>query len=46
MQDYLNRGYSQARAEREYNKSVQAGTDIEDAKEALTGNREHFQSKY
>lgn len=46
MQDFLNRGYSQARAEREFNKSVQAGTDIEDAKEALTGNKEHFQSKY
>lgn len=46
MQDFLNRGYNQARAEREYNKSVQAGTDIEDAKEALTGNMEHFQTKY
>lgn len=46
MQDFLNRGYSQARAEREFNKSVQAGTDIEDAKEALTGNKEHFQSQY
>lgn len=46
MQDFLNRGYSQARAEREFNKSVQAGTDIEDAKEALIGNKEHFQSKY
>lgn len=46
MQDFLNRGYSQARAEREFNKSVQAGTDIDDAKEALEGNKEHFQSKY
>ncbi len=46
MQDYINRGYSQARAEREFNKSVQAGTDIEDAKEALLGNKEHFQSQY
>ena len=46
MQDFLNRGYSQARAEREFNKSVQAGTDIEDAKEALAGNKEHFQGKY
>lgn len=46
MQDFLNRGYSQARAEREFNKSVQAGTDIEDAKEALIGNKEHFQSQY
>lgn len=46
MQDFLNRGYSQARAEREFNKSVQAGTDIEDAKEALLGNKEHFQNQY
>lgn len=46
MQDFLNRGYSQARAEREFNKSVQAGTDIEDAKEALMGNKEHFQNQY
>ena len=46
MQDYINRGYSQARAEREFNKSVQAGTDIEDAEEALLGNKEHFQSQY
>lgn len=46
MQDFLNRGYSKERAEREFNKSVSAGTDIEDAKEALTGNKEHFQSKY
>lgn len=46
MQDFLNRGYSQARAEREFNKSVQAGTDIEDAKEALVGNKEHFQNQY
>lgn len=46
MQDFLNRGYSQARAEREFNKSVQAGTDIEDAKEALMSNKAHFQSKY
>lgn len=46
MQDFLNRGYSQARAEREFNKSVQAGTDIEDAKEALIGNKEHFQNQY
>ena len=46
MQDFLNRGYSQARAEREFNKSLQAGTDIEDAREALLSNKEHFQSKY
>ena len=46
MQDFMNRGYSQARAEREFNKSLQAGTDIEDAKEALSGNKEHFGNQY
>lgn len=46
MQDFINRGYSQARAEKEFNKSIQAGTDIDDAKEALAGNKEHFQAKY
>lgn len=46
MQDFMNRGYSKERAEREFNKSVQAGTDIEDAKEALSSNKEYFNSKY
>lgn len=46
MQDFMNRGYSKERAEREFNKSLQAGTDIEDAKEALNSNKEFFQLKY
>lgn len=46
MQDFLNRGYSKERAEREAQKSFNAGTDIEDAKEALESNKEYFQSEY
>lgn len=38
FQDYVNRGYSKDRATREVQKSFNAGTDIEDAKEALTSN--------
>lgn len=45
-QDFLNRNYSKERAEREVQKSLNAGTDIEDAKEALKSNIEHFESKY
>lgn len=45
-QDYLNRGYSKERAERELQKSFNAGTDIEDAKEALKSNLEFFSSSY
>lgn len=45
-QDFRNRGYSEARAKREVEKSFNAGTDIEDAKEALESNREHFSTQY
>lgn len=45
-QDFRNRGYSEARAEREVEKSFNAGTDIEDAKEALESNREYFSNQY
>ena len=45
-QDFRNRGYSEARAEREVEKSFNAGTDIEDAKEALESNREYFSTQY
>lgn len=45
-QDFLNRGFSKERANRELEKSLKAGTDIEDAKEALKGNKEFFQDKY
>ena len=45
-QDFVNRGYSQERANREVKKSFDAGTDIEDAKEALKSNLEFFQGQY
>lgn len=45
-QDFRNRGYSEARAKREIEKSFNAGTDIEDAKEALESNREYFSNQY
>lgn len=45
-QDYINRGYSKERAAREVQKSFDAGTDIDDALEALKGNKEFFQGQY
>lgn len=45
-QDFINRGYSKDRASREVQKSFNGGTDIDDAKEALKGNKEYFKSKY
>ena len=45
-QDFINRGYSEERAKREVTKSLNAGTDIEDAKEALNGNKEFFKKEY
>lgn len=45
-QDFINRGYSKERAQREVKKSFSSGTDIEDAKEALISNKEFFQSEY
>lgn len=45
-QDFVNRGYSKERAAREVQKSFNAGSDIEDAKEALASNKEYFSSEY
>lgn len=45
-QDFINRGYSKERATREVKKSFDSGTDIEDAKEALEGNKEFFNKEY
>lgn len=46
FQDFINRGYSKERAQREVQKSFNSGTDIEDAKEALASNKEFFQTEY
>ena len=45
-QDFVNRGYSKERAAREVQKSFNAGTDIDDAKEALKSNIDYFNDKY
>lgn len=46
MQDLLNKGYSKERAIKIVEKSFKNGDDIEDAKEALNGNKEYFKGKY
>lgn len=45
-QDFRNSGYSHERALREVSKSVDGGTDIEDAKEALKSNKTYFKKSY
>ena len=45
-QDFINRGYSKERANREVTKSFTAGSDIDDAKEALQSNKDFFKESY
>lgn len=45
-QDYINRGMSHERALKYVERSFKAGTDLEDAKEALQSNKEFFQDQY
>lgn len=45
-QDFINRGFSKERANREVQKSFSAGTEIDDAKAALQGNKDFFTEKY
>ena len=45
-QDFINRGYSRERAIKEVNKSFSAGTEMEDAKEALQSNMQYFGGLY
>ena len=45
-QDFLNKGYSPEKAQKFTERTIDAGTDVEDAKEALQSNREFFQSAY
>lgn len=45
-QDFVNRGYNKDRALKMVERSFNAGTDIDDAKEALKSNREFFQDEY
>lgn len=46
QQDFMNRGYSQERAVKMTDKLFESGADIEEAKQALIGNKEFFTSKY
>jgi hypothetical protein len=46
VQDYLNKGFDEKRANKELNKSLQAGTDIEDAREALDALKTYYVSEY
>lgn len=46
FQDFINRGYSKERAEREVKKSFDSGSDIEDARDALVSNKEFYKDKY
>jgi len=45
-QSYLNANMSPERADKLTMRSIEAGNDIEDAKEALSANKEFFQNKY
>lgn len=45
-QDYVNRGFDKKRAEKMINKAVENGTDIEDALEALEGNKSFYTNEY
>ena len=45
-QDYINRGFSKERATREVERAIKNGTDTEDAKEALTSNKDFYNKQY
>lgn len=46
VQDFLNKGFTQERAVKEAKKSIAAGTDLEDAMEALESNKEYYKKEY
>lgn len=45
-QDFLNKGYAPAKAQKMTERTIDAGTDIEDAKEALQSNKEFYSNAY
>ena len=45
-QDFLNKGMSAEKAKKFTDRTVDAGTDVEDAKEALQSNKEYFSTQY
>ena len=46
FQDYINRGFDKKRAEKEVNRSISNGTDIEDALDALEGCKTFYKDSY
>lgn len=46
FQDFLNKGYDEAKAKKYTQRAIENGTDVEDAKEALQSNKEFFQAQY
>ena len=46
FQDYINRGFAKERAEKAVTRAFNAGTDIEDAKEALESNKTFYKDEY
>lgn len=45
-QDFLNKGMTSEKAKKLTDRAIEAGTDIEDAKEALMSNKEFFTGEY
>lgn len=45
-QDFINRGFSKERAEKEVNKSIDNGNDIEDADDALNSLKKFYNDSY
>jgi len=45
-QDYINKGFNPAKATKKTEASFNAGTDVEDAIDALESNKEHFGGEY
>lgn len=45
-QDFINKGYTPEKAQKFTERTIDAGTDIEDAREALQGNKDYFQNAY
>ena len=45
-QDFLNKGMTPEKAQKFTERAIDAGTDVEDAREALQSNKDYFQGEY
>lgn len=45
-QDFINKGYTPEKAQKYTERSIDNGTDVEDARDALQGNKEYFSAAY